>query len=157
MAGDKISILSPITLLVAADEFAVVDTVAVQTKKITISNLLKKWFQDTDAAGFNLINIQNLVHDLSTTTVALNFNLDELQQISITANTTFTTSNLAIGRSKVVKILNDATLHTLTFPAGWIFVGTKPTDIAASKTGILSLTSFTAVDSGVIASYAVQT
>jgi len=57
MAGDAISTFTPITLLVAADEFAVVDTIAVETKKITISNLLKQWFQSTNAGGFNLTSL----------------------------------------------------------------------------------------------------
>lgn len=109
-----------------------------------------------DMTGDNVDNIQNLIHDLSTATTALDFANNELQEISIAANTTFTGTGYAIGKSKVVKITTDATLRTLTFPAGWVFVGTKPADQAASKTGILSLTSFTAIESGVIASYAVE-
>ncbi len=110
---------------------------------------------DLDALGKNIDNIQNLIHDISTTTVALDFNNDEVQTIDITANTTFTTSNRAIGRTKVIKILNDGTIHTLAFPA-WIFVGAKPTDIAASKTGILSVTNFGTTDAAIVASYAVE-
>ena len=109
-----------------------------------------------DLAGKDIDNIQNLIHDISTTTTALDFNADEIQTISITANTTFTTSNKAIGRSKTIKILNNATAHTLTFPA-WIFVGTKPTGIGISKTAILTLTNFGATDATIVAAYAEQT
>jgi len=109
-----------------------------------------------DMTGDNVDNIQNLIHDLSTSGTDIDFAEDELQEISISANTTFTGTGYAIGKSKVVKITTDATLRTLAFPTGWVFVGTKPIDQAASKEGILTLTSFTAIESGVIASYAVE-
>ena len=108
-----------------------------------------------DVAGNNIDNIQNLIHDISTTTTALDFSGDQLQTISISADTTFTTSNLAVGKSKTIKITTDGTLRTLTFPA-WKFVGTKPTDQAASKIGILTLTSFGTTDADCVAAYAVE-
>ena len=108
-----------------------------------------------DVAGNNIDNIQNLIHDISTTTTTLDFSGDQLQTISISADTTFTTSNLAAGKSKTIKITTDGTLRTLTFPA-WKFVGTKPTDQAASKVGILTLTSFGTTDADCVAAYAVE-
>ena len=108
-----------------------------------------------DVAGNNIDNIQNLIHDISTTTTALDFSGDQLQTISISADTTFTTSNLAAGKSKTIKITTDGTLRTLTFPA-WKFVGAKPTDQAASKVGILTLTSFGTTDADCVAAYAVE-
>ena len=108
-----------------------------------------------DVAGNNIDNIQNLIHDISTTTTTLDFSGDQLQTISISAPTTFTTSNLAVGKSKTIKITTDGTLRTLTFPA-WKFVGTKPTDQAASKVGILTLTSFGTTDADCVAAYAVE-
>ena len=109
-----------------------------------------------DLSGQNLDNIQNLIHDLSTSGTDVDFTEDELQEISISANTTFTGVNYATGKSKVVKITTDGTLRTLGFPSGWVFVGTKPVDQAASKIGILSLTCFTGAEAGVVASYAVE-
>ncbi len=109
-----------------------------------------------DMFGKDVDNIQNLIHDLSTSGTDVDFAEDELQEISIAANTTFTGTGYAIGKSKVLKITTDATLRTLTFPAGWVFVGAKPADQAASKTGILSLTSFTGAEAGVVASYGVE-
>ena len=108
-----------------------------------------------DVAGNNVDNIQNLIHDTSSTTTALDFNADQLQTISISANTTFTTSNRAIGSSKTIKITTDATLRTLTFPT-WKFVGAKPTDQAASKVGILTVTCFGTADTDIVAAYAVE-
>ena len=108
-----------------------------------------------DVAGNNIDNIQNLIHDTSATTTALDFSGDQLQTISISANTTFTTSNRAIGKSKTIKITTDASLRTLTFPA-WKFVGAKPADQAASKIGILTITSFGTADTDIVAAYAVE-
>ena len=108
-----------------------------------------------DVAGNNIDNIQNLIHDTSATTTALDFSGDQLQTISISANTTFTTSNRAIGKSKTIKITTDATLRTLTFPA-WKFVGAKPSDQAASKIGILTITAFGSADTDIVAAYAVE-
>jgi hypothetical protein len=108
-----------------------------------------------DVAGNNIDNIQNLIHDTSSTTTALDFSNDQLQTISISANTTFTTSNRATGATKTIKITTDATLRTLTFPA-WKFVGSKPTDQAASKIGILTITAFGTADTDIVAAYAVE-
>jgi hypothetical protein len=86
----------------------------------------------------------------------LDFLNPEVEAMSISSNTTFTTTNSAEGRNKTVKILTDATLRTLTFPATWTFIGAKPTDQAASKTGILALTCFGSGDSNIVAAYAVE-
>jgi hypothetical protein len=111
---------------------------------------------ELDVFNKNINQIKNLIHDLSTSGTDVDFTEDELQEISIAANTTFTGTNYAIGRSKTIKIITDGTLRTLAFPASWVFVGTKPTAQAASKTGILTLTSYTAAEAGVVAAYAVQ-
>ena len=108
-----------------------------------------------DVNGTDIDNIQNLVHDISVATTSLNFAGDQLQTISIAANTTFSTANLAAGRSKTIKITTDGTLRTFTFPA-WKFVGTEPADQAASKVGILTITSFGTTDADCVAAYAVE-
>jgi hypothetical protein len=76
--------------------------------------------------------------------------------ISLTGNLTFTTSNRAAGRIVVLRLICDATQRNLTFPADWKFIGTKPSNIAASKTGILTLTFFGSTDADCIAAYGVQ-
>jgi hypothetical protein len=77
--------------------------------------------------------------------------------ISLTGNLTFTTSNRAAGRTVTLRLICDGTQRTLTVPAGWVFVGTKPANIAASKTAILSLSFFGTADSDCVAAYGVQT
>ena len=148
---------------VTSTEFQYINTLSsnAQTQLDAKSPIASPTFTGTvttaavDVAGNNIDNIQNLIHDISTTTTALDFSGDQLQTISISANTTFTTSNLAAGKSKTIKITTDGTTRTLTFPA-WKFVGTKPTDQAASKVGILTLTSFGTTDADCIAAYAVE-
>ena len=110
-----------------------------------------------DVAGNNIDNVQNIIHDLSTATVALDFAGDEFQEITISANSTFTASNYAIGKSKVVVITTDATIRTLAFPAGWIWLNSsEPVSQQASKKGVLSLSCQTGAESGVIAMYAAE-
>ena len=143
MADTKITDLTEKTALVDSEEFVINDVAGGDAdKKVT--------------RGAILDNVTNIIHDLSTSGTDVDFDEDELQEISISANTTFTGTNYAIGKTKVLKITTDGTLRTLAFPAGWVFVGTKPADQAASKTGILTLTSFTAIESGIVAAYAVE-
>lgn len=80
----------------------------------------------------------------------------QYRTISLTGNLELTTSNRATGRTMVLRLVADATQRTLTFPSGWVFVGTKPANIAASKSGILSLTFFGTADSDCIAVWGVQ-
>ena len=82
---------------------------------------------------------------------------DTFQSIAaLTGAITFTTSNKAAGKSVTIRIINGATLRAFTFP-GWTFVGAAaPANIAASKTGILTLTCFGTAESDVIAAWAVQ-
>lgn len=108
------------------------------------------------------LGFHNAVPQLKTITYAASITvsfIDEcLQTVSLTGDLTFNNaSNKAAGRGVVVRIVADGSIRTLAFPASWVFVGTKPTDIAANKTGILSLTCFGANETDVVAAYAVQT
>ena len=78
------------------------------------------------------------------------------KSISLTGALTLTTSNRASGRTVTLRLICDATGRALTFPAGWVFVGTKPSTIAASKTAVLSLTFFGTADTDCVAAYGVQ-
>lgn len=75
---------------------------------------------------------------------------------SITGNITYTASNYSSGKSLTVRITSDGTARNLTFPTNWVFVGSKPTSISASKNAILSVTSFGATEAESVAAYAVQ-
>jgi hypothetical protein len=88
--------------------------------------------------------------------VAIDFSSNGFRTLALTGNVTFTTSNRASGRMVAVKISADGSLRTLTFPAGWTFVGSKPTDIAANKDAVLSVTCFGTADTDVLAAYSVE-
>jgi hypothetical protein len=97
--------------------------------------------------------------NVSTTSSAIDFATEAFKTLTITAATTsFTATNYGIGRSISTRITNGTTTSlALVFPAGWVFVGTKPTTIAGSKIGILTITSFSTTESQCIAAWAVQT
>lgn len=94
--------------------------------------------------------------DVSTTTAALDFATQGFKTISISATTDFSAANYAAGKSITVLVTCDSTSRSLTFPAGWVFVGAKPTSIAASKKGILTVTSFGTTEANCVAAWAVQ-
>jgi len=98
------------------------------------------------------------VGTLSTTsgTQQLDFTSQGYLTHSITGNITYTATNYSAGRSLSVRITSDGTARNFTFPASWVFVGSKPTSIAASKNAVLSITSFGTTEANTVAAYAVQ-
>jgi hypothetical protein len=94
----------------------------------------------------------------SAASIALDFLAGGLRSINTLAhNVTFTTSNRAVGRSIAVRIVCDGTTRTFSFPAGWKFLSmAAPANIAANKTGVLSLTCFGSNDSDIVAVWAVE-
>lgn len=93
----------------------------------------------------------------ATTDLPLDFDDARVKTLSITGNLTLTTSDIKQGLEFRIAITSDASIRTLTFPAGWTFIGAAaPANIAASKTGILKLICTTAVDSGVLATWEVE-
>lgn len=59
---------------------------------------------------------------------------------TLTGNLSITFSNIVRGRQVTVIIVSDSTARNLTFPATTPFGGTKPSNLAASKTMSLSFT-----------------
>lgn len=123
--------------------------------KVDATNYNTQWItapyaNKTPVVGTGLATSGTVNLDLST----LN---DTFQTMgALTGDITFTTSNLTAGRSTTIRVVNGATLRVLTFPA-WVFVGTPmPANIAASKTGILTITSFGTTDADVVAAWAAQ-
>lgn len=93
-----------------------------------------------------------------TGTIALDFAESMLATTgTLTGDITFTGTGYAAGRSITIRVVNGGTLRTLAFPAGWVFVGSKPTNIAANKTAILTVTAFSTTEASCVAAYAVET
>jgi hypothetical protein len=76
--------------------------------------------------------------------------------ITLTVNVTFTKSNSNAGRTVTLRILPGASTRTFTFPADWVFLGIKPANIAANKTGLLTITFFGTTDATAVCAYAEQ-
>lgn len=111
----------------------------------------------TSSPTFAALTAGTATWSLASGTTAVDFSATTLYRtLSISANTTFTGTNYAVGKQQVYFVTSDGTLRTLTFPANWVFMGPEPADIAASKTGVLSLLSTTTADTGVRAAWAVQ-
>jgi hypothetical protein len=76
--------------------------------------------------------------------------------ITLAGNLTLTSSNRSNGGNVTIRIVGDGSTRTLTFPAAWVFVGSKPSNIPAGKTGILSLSFFGTADTDCVAAWGVQ-
>jgi hypothetical protein len=79
------------------------------------------------------------------------------QTITLTGNVTFTTSNRAAGRSVTLRLVEGGTAsRDVTFPAGWVFVGTAPPAAIDDELAIVTVTFFGTADTDAVAAAAVQ-
>lgn len=69
---------------------------------------------------------------------------------------TISGQNYKAGSTQTLFITNGSTPRTLSFLPNWIWVGSKPTSIAASRTGVLTVTSLGTADTQAVASWVVQ-
>ena len=95
--------------------------------------------------GDNIITgIHSLDMDVDTiayaATVDVDFDDNEVMILGdLTGNIAFTGSNYALGKGRTFHMESDGSVRTFTFPSGWVFYGTKPTETVASKKSILTL------------------
>lgn len=75
---------------------------------------------------------------------------------NITGNVNFSVYAYQAGSRRTVRLVGDGSTRTLTFPAGWVFLGTKPTELASGKVGVLSLISFGANEANCVAEWGVS-
>ncbi len=109
----------------------------------------------TDVPTFaNLVITPTTLTFASTTTI--DFSLNGLRTVTLTGDITFATSNLVAGKSVTVRIIGDSSQRSFTFPGSWTFISPIPANIAANKTAVLTLTSFSTTDANVVAAYSVQ-
>lgn len=64
---------------------------------------------------------------------------DQRRSLALTGNITFTGNAYADTRKATLFISSDSVARTLAFPAGWVFIGTKPTELAANKNAVFTL------------------
>ena len=93
----------------------------------------------------------------TTGTVDVDFNGNAvLTQGPLTGVVTYTGSSYTAGSSVTIRVTNGSTERSLSFPTNWVFVGTKPSTIAANKVGILTVTSFGTTEADCVAAWAVM-
>lgn len=90
--------------------------------------------------------------------IALNFFESDYRTLLLTGNISFNAQRHAPAKSVTVVIRNNQVTHTLSFPPSWIFLGAagRPTQLAAGKVGVLSITCFGTSDADVIAVWSAQ-
>lgn len=79
-----------------------------------------------------------------------------MQTLALTGNVTIATSGLTAGAEGKLMMTADGTSRTLAFPAGWKWLGTEPTSLAASKVGLLEIFSGATTDASVVARWKAQ-
>jgi len=131
------------------------------TKTLTdelLSGYVHTASSSTIAGVLTANNYDIAVTTLSSDTVALDFSSGTGlgYRSAVAGDLTFTGSNYHAGAIKTVVLTNGASSRTLTFPSSWIFVGTKPTTLAASKTAVLTVTSLGTTEAACVAGWAVQ-
>jgi hypothetical protein len=102
-------------------------------------------------------NVTSIANTTGTIFFSFNTSNSYLTMANVTGTVTFTTSDYQPGKTVTIRIINaSASSRTINLPAGWVFVGPKPTTIAALKTGILTITSFGTTEANCVAAWAVQ-
>lgn len=101
-----------------------------------------------------LPTVEDLVY---ATPLTLDFDGADYQRVALTGVINFADSSNrpAIGSAKAIAVIieADGSDRALSFNANWTFVGTEPTQIAANKTGVLSLTALGPDETDVICAY----
>lgn len=141
LVGDLLFTNNMITPSSTASQYSGTANTLLINGALTITNGLS--FTPTTLATTGIV-------DISFTGAALR------TQGPLTGAITYTGSSYTTGCSVTVRVTNGATERSVTFPTGWTFVGTKPTSIAASKTAILTVTSFGTTEADCVAAWAVQ-
>ena len=89
--------------------------------------------------------------------VNLDFNGVAHKRIDLGGNLSLTATNMDYGKSFLLRLAADGSARTLSFPAGWRFVGSAaPASLAANKIALLDLRCFGTTDADVVARYQVE-
>jgi hypothetical protein len=148
MTTIKISALPEATDALANDDLLVIVRDTDTTTKKTTALHLKTYM---NSPGVDVL--------ASDGVVTLNFDpsLSPLKLLDMEHDIAFVSSNLAAGLILSVRLLATVSDRALEFPVAWVFIGAAPPALlAAGKSAILSLTSMTALDTGVIAAYSAE-
>lgn len=131
---------------------------AYYTKTLTdelLSGYVHKASSSTIAGILTADNYDITVATAPSDTIALSFSSGSgMIQRNATSNMTITGSEYKSGACKTVFIKNTTgTSLSLTLPSDWVFVGVKPTSLAAYKTGVLTVTALGASATSCVAGW----
>ncbi len=82
---------------------------------------------------------------------------EPIQEVALGGDLTLSARNQSANRKVDLIVRADGSTRTLTFDSDWVFVGTKPTQIAANKVGRLTFLSPGNTDAKVVCQWSVQT
>jgi hypothetical protein len=119
-------------------------------------NSLDSNFNSLDSRTTALESAALIVETAGSNSITLNFSNDRLVTRQATGAIAVTGASYTAGKSVTLRIVAGASSRNISFPANWKFVSFKPTSIAASKTGILAVTSFGVTDADVVAAWAAE-
>jgi hypothetical protein len=102
----------------------------------------------------NIIGTLTLVN--YTSTMSIDFNASLFHSSSISSSVYLTGSNLGAVKMASIKIFASGSNCEVYYPSSWTWLGTAPSVITASKTAVISLTSYGTTDSQIVGAYATQ-
>ena len=97
-------------------------------------------------------------HGTTTGAIVLDFHDGVAQTTAtLTDNVSFTTTNRGSGKFLTLRVVPGSSTRTFTSFADWVWLSSsEPASIAASKTGILSLTCYGTAETDIVAVWAVE-
>lgn len=106
-------------------------------------------------------SVSKIIGDLNTIvrvpTMSIDFNVAMFHSSSLTASMYLTASNLGVGKMASLKLNASASANwNIYYPSQWVWLGTAPTVVSASKVAVISLTAFGNADSDIVGSFAMQ-
>jgi hypothetical protein len=131
---------------------------AVASPSLQAADARPYWTDDTGQSYNLTLDRFNTLTPAASVAIDTSPALPVFNSLALNQNTTFTTSNLGNGRSASVRVICDGTTRTLTFPAGWTWLGSgvPPANLAAGDVGYLSITAYGATDADVVAAWSYE-
>lgn len=112
------------------------------------------YFKDSTGQAFNL-TLDRFISIPPAGAISLDHDpaLPAYRSLSVLVNTTFSALNLGNGRGISLRLVSTGGPYTLTWPAGWKWLGTMPTTIPANKTAFLATVAFGPLNTDVVAAW----
>jgi microcystin-dependent protein len=97
------------------------------------------------------------VFTVPTDSIVLDFAFgDWIYTRNVSGNVVFSVFAYQAGAERVVRLVGDSEIRTLTFPTGWVFLGARPTELAENAVGVLTVRSFGTSESNAVAEWGVS-